>query len=250
MQRYFIQLSYNGARYHGWQLQQNAHSVQAELEKALSTVLEEKIATTGCGRTDTGVHARDFYVHFDSEDLKLSHPDRAFKLNRFLPSDIAIKRIIKTSPEAHARFSASARTYSYYITKNKDPFSFGFAYFHYGHLNVSIMREACKVLFEYEDFSAFSKSNTQVMTNNCKIMQADWEETEDKLIFTIKADRFLRNMVRAIVGTLLDVGKKKITVEDFKKIIEGKNRSGAGFSVPACGLFLEKVDYPEDLLNG
>jgi tRNA pseudouridine38-40 synthase len=250
MQRYFIQLSYNGTRYHGWQLQQNANTVQAELEKALSTIFEEKVQTVGCGRTDTGVHARDFYAHFDSEDLKLNHPDRVFKLNKLLPQDLAIKKIIKVPSDAHARFSATARTYKYFISKEKNPFSFGFAYYLYGKLDVERMREASKILFEFEDFGAFSKSKTQAFTNNCTIMQAEWQEDSNQFIFTIKANRFLRNMVRAIVGTLIDVGRKKMSIEEFRSVIAEKKRSGAGFSVPACGLFLEEVTYPEDVLNG
>ncbi|MBA3900218.1 MAG: tRNA pseudouridine(38-40) synthase TruA, partial [Bacteroidetes bacterium] len=217
MQRYFIQFSYNGTRYHGWQIQQNSNTVQAELEKALSTIFEESVQTVGCGRTDAGVHARDFYAHFDSEDLKLDHPDRVFKLNKFLPHDIAIKRIIKVGADAHARFSATARTYKYYIAKEKDPFSFGLAHYFYGKLDVARMRDASEILFEFEDFGAFSKSKTQTFTNNCTIMQADWQEDEEKFIFTIKANRFLRNMVRAIVGTLIDVGRKKISLEEFRQ---------------------------------
>jgi tRNA pseudouridine38-40 synthase len=250
MQRYFIQLSYNGTRYHGWQLQQNANTVQAELEKALSTIFEEKVQTVGCGRTDTGVHARDFYAHFESDDLKLHHPDRVYKLNKFLPSDIAIKKIIKVTEDAHARFSATSRTYKYIISKEKDPFSFGFAYYLYGKLDIDRMRAATKVLFEYEDFGAFSKTKTQTFTNNCEIMLAEWEEDEHSFIFTIQANRFLRNMVRAIVGTLIDVGRRRIDLDDFRSIIEQKCRSGAGFSVPACGLYLVNVAYPEGMLNG
>jgi tRNA pseudouridine38-40 synthase len=250
MQRYFIRISYKGTRYHGWQVQNNANSVQAELEKALSVVFEENIEITGCGRTDTGVHARDYYAHFDSEQDYLDKVDRVFKLNKFLPHDIAVKQIIKVKQSSHARFDATYRTYRYYIAKTKDPFLIDTAYYFYGSLDVEKMNEAAQILFNFIDFSCFSKSNTQVKTNNCKILLAHWEETDQLLVFTIKADRFLRNMVRAIVGTLIDVGKKRISLEDFIKIIEGKNRSSAGYSVPANGLFLEEVGYPKEVLNG
>jgi tRNA pseudouridine38-40 synthase len=224
--------------------------VQAELEKAMSTVFEEKISLTGCGRTDTGVHARDFYAHFDSEDLKSAHPDRTFKLNSFLPSDIGIKRIIKMNPEAHARFDAISRTYKYYISTSRDPFNADRSYYLYGNVDVDLMNKGAAILFDYNDFGCFSKTHTQVKTNICKIQEAYWSKQDNLLIFTIKADRFLRNMVRAIVGTLLDVGRKKITLEEFRTIIENKDRKAAGFSVPAQGLFLEKVEYPEGMING
>jgi tRNA pseudouridine38-40 synthase len=249
MQRYFIQLCYKGSRYHGWQIQRNAHSVQAELEQAMKTVFGEEIEITGCGRTDTGVHARDFFAHFDSEQTNLDHPDRKFKLNKFLPKDIAIKKIFKVKADAHARFDAISRKYRYYISKTKNPFLYESSYYLYGTVDLERMKKASEVLFNYQNFGCFSKSKTQVKTNICKIMQADWEEQEDMIIFTIKADRFLRNMVRAIVGTLLDVGKKKISIDEFKMIIEGENRCKAGASVPACGLFLENVEYPEEILE-
>jgi tRNA pseudouridine38-40 synthase len=249
MQRYFIQISFKGTAYHGWQVQQNAHSVQAELNNALKTVFEEVIETTGCGRTDTGVHAREFFAHFDAEREDLEDQYWKFKLNSFLPSDIVCHKIFKVPADAHARYDAISRTYRYYITKERDPFAVGSAYYLYGPLDMARVREATEILFEYEEFSCFSKSKTQVKTDICKIMEASWEEKGEKIIFTIRADRFLRNMVRAITGTLIEVGRKKITKEDFRKIIEGKSRTAAGASVPACGLFLEKITYPEGLIK-
>lgn len=249
MQRYFIKLAYNGGNYHGWQLQENAHTVQAELNNALSTVFSEKIETTGCGRTDTGVHAKEFYAHFDSEKHNLDNNDLVFKINKFLPKDIGLSKIIKVQETAHARFDAISRTYHYYISRVKDPFLHGSSYFLYGALDIAAMNKAAQLLFEYSDFSCFSKSKTQVKTNDCKITEAQWEQQGDILVFKISANRFLRNMVRAIVGTLLEAGRNQISTEDFKNIIENKNRSDAGFSVPAEGLFLTKVKYMEGLIN-
>jgi tRNA pseudouridine38-40 synthase len=249
MQRYFIKISYKGTAYHGWQVQQNANSVQAELDNALKTVFEEPIETVGCGRTDTGVHAREFYAHFDAEREDLEEQYWKFKLNSFLPQDIVCQKIYKVQADAHARFDALSRTYRYYITRERNPFLTDRAYYLYGALNMDKVREATNVLFDYTEFSCFSKSKTQVKTDICKITEANWDEQGSQIIFTITADRFLRNMVRAITGTLIEVGRKKISVEDFKRIIEGKNRSAAGASVPALGLFLEKVIYPEGLVN-
>ena len=249
MQRYFIQLAFKGTKYHGWQIQQNAHSVQAELEHGLSTVFEEKIESTGCGRTDTGVHAKDFWAHFDAIRTDLTHPDLVFKLNTFLPKDLAVKRIIKVFESTHARYDALSRTYKYYITLKKDAFNYDTAYYLYGSLDMEIMNKAAAILFDYTDFSCFSKTGTQVKTNICKIYQANWHINGEMLIFNITADRFLRNMVRAIVGTMIDIGKNKLSLDDFRQVIENKNRSQAGFSVPACGLFLENVAYPEDLIS-
>ncbi|HET6244107.1 MAG: tRNA pseudouridine(38-40) synthase TruA [Bacteroidetes bacterium] len=248
MQRYFIQLAYKGTRYHGWQIQQNAHSVQAELNNAMTLIFEEKIESTGCGRTDTGVHARDFYAHFDAERADLIHPDFTFKLNRLLPKDIAIKKIVKVVEHSHARYDAVSRTYKYYIVQKKDPFNFDTAYYYPGLLNLEQMNSASALLFDYSDFSCFCKTGTHVKTNVCKIIDAKWAKQDDHILFTITADRFLRNMVRAIVGTMIDIGKNKLTTDGFKKIIENKDRTAAGFSVPACGLFLDKVTYPEGLM--
>ena len=244
MSRYFIKLSYNGTNYHGWQLQQNAHSVQAELNDKLSTLLGENINVLGCGRTDAGVHAREFYAHFDVKHLPFTEKDLAYKLNRFLPEDIAIHRIVAVDNELHARFDAVSRTYKYFIARKKSPFNSLFNYFFDGPLDIEAMRDASGVLLQYEDFTSFSKLHTQTATNNCKITTANWELINNELVFTITADRFLRNMVRAIVGTLLEIGKGKLKPEDMQRIIEARDRSQAGFSVPAKGLFLERVEYP------
>jgi tRNA pseudouridine38-40 synthase len=247
--RYFIQLSFNGEAYHGWQSQKDSNSVQDELCKALSVILKSEITVTGAGRTDAGVHAKDFYAHFDSEKNNLNENKFIFKLNKFLPSDIAIKNIFKVKPNAHARFDAISRTYVYQIIKNKNPFYTNSAYYYYGDLDIALMNKASEILFEYSDFTSFSKVKTQTKTNNCKIMKAQWEQKEDLILFTIKANRFLRNMVRAIVGTMLEVGKNKISLKDFENIIESKNRSNAGYSVPAKGLFLINVEYSEKIFN-
>ena len=246
--RYFIQLNYKGTHYHGWQIQPNAISIQEILNKAFSTILREDIEITGAGRTDTGVHALNYIAHFDSVVQNLHTDDKfLFKINGFLPKDISIIDIIHVSNEAHARFDATTRTYHYYIHQVKDPFLLETSYFMSQTLDIELMNQASKRLFEFEDFTSFSKLHTDVKTNNCKVIKAFWEVDAYKLKFTISADRFLRNMVRAIVGTLLEVGKKKITIDDFIAIIKNKNRSDAGISVPAQGLFLTKITYPDNI---
>lgn len=245
IQKYFIELAYKGTSYHGWQVQPNALSVQEVLDKALSTFFRQTIDTVGCGRTDTGVHAKQFFVHLSIRLEKPLDPSRTVNsLNGLLPHDIAIKRFIEVNPEAHARFDATLRSYEYYIHFNKDPFKTAYSWLLREHLDLEAMNEAAAILCEYSDFSCFSKSNTQVFTNNCKILNAKWNRIENGLVFRISADRFLRNMVRAIVGTLVDIGKKKIPVDAIRTIIESKQRSSAGASVPACGLYLSKVEYP------
>ena len=248
-QRYFIQLSFKGTNYHGWQIQPNAISVQEVLEKSLSTLLREEISVVGAGRTDTGVHASFFVLHFDSLQQDLDSGNFVFKLNRFLPADIGIHKIIKAGNDAHARFSAASRTYQYFVATDKNPFSTDTSFYYSGNLDMCKMNEAAAILFEYEDFTSFSRLHTDVKTNNCKIFLANWKKEGSQLIFTIKADRFLRNMVRAIVGTLLEVGKGKITVEDFRQIIEKKDRGVAGASAPAQGLFLTDIEYPEEIVK-
>ncbi len=252
MQRYFIQLSYNGTAYHGWQIQENTFlTIQQVLNEMLSRLLNEPIFVTGCGRTDTGVHASEYFAHFDSSiiDLPSDHAKWILKFNHALPADIAVQKIIIVNEKANARFDAISRTYQYSINRKKDPFLINKSCFLYGTINLEEMNKATKILFEYSDFSSFAKSNTQNRTNICRIYKAEWKEENDLLIFTISADRFLRNMVRAIVGTLLDVGKGKISIEEFKKIIESKARSKAGFSAHACGLYLTKVEYPQNYFN-
>lgn len=243
MNRYFIQLSYNGARCFGWQRQPKEISVQEILEKAFSTILREEIAVTGAGRTDTGVHASFYIAHFDTENEITDPVQLAFKLNRFLPADIAIQKIWKVDNEFHARFSAVSRTYKYFISTVKSPFTTETSFQYTVPLNVDLMNQAAKMLFEFTDFTSFSKLHTDVKTNNCKIYHAEWEKLGDQLVFTIKADRFLRNMVRAIVGTLIEVGKGKISIEQFTEIIERKDRGEAGTSVPPQGLFLVDIEY-------
>lgn len=243
MKRYFLHLAYNGAKYHGWQIQPDAISVQEELEKCLSLKLGEKIGVTGCGRTDTGVHARNFYAHFDTEKSISNCDDFVYRLNIFLPDDIVVYKCWEVDADFHARFDAKSRTYHYYITRTKNPFHTNDAFYYYGILDVGKMQEAANILFDYTDFTSFSKLHTQVKTNNCKIMEARFYEDDELLVFEIKADRFLRNMVRAVVGTLLEVGKGKLTLQQFRDVIENKNRCSAGTSMPAHALFLEDVEY-------
>jgi tRNA pseudouridine38-40 synthase len=245
--RYFLKLSFNGKNYHGWQVQQNAHSVQAELDKALSTFLKEEITTVGCGRTDTGVHAKIFYVHLDINQA-VENSYFIHHLNCLLPHDIAIQQLVKVPDKAHARFDAVSRTYQYYMYHVKDPFLKESAYFFPYDLDLSKMNAACKMLMEYADFSSFSKSRTQVKTNICKIEEAFWKTENNQTVFQITADRFLRNMVRAIVGTMLEIGENQLDEKQFRNIVEGKSRSEAGFSVPAHGLYLADVKYGFDLL--
>ncbi|SFU34329.1 tRNA pseudouridine38-40 synthase [Pustulibacterium marinum] len=240
--RYFLEFSYNGADYHGWQNQPNAISVQEVLEKALSTLLRKEIAITGAGRTDAGVHAKQMFAHFDVESVL--DQNLIYKLNSYLPKSIAIHNLHLVADDAHARFDAESRTYEYWIVTKKDPFLNEFAYCLKYPLDVDLMNEAAKVLFEYKDFQCFSKSNTDVKTYLCDLMHAEWKWQGEKLVFTIQADRFLRNMVRAVVGTLLNVGSGKITIVDVRKIVESKDRSNAGVSVPAHALYLTKVIYP------
>ncbi|WP_405370326.1 tRNA pseudouridine(38-40) synthase TruA [Phocaeicola sp.] len=247
MCRYFIYLSYDGTNYHGWQIQPNGISVQEVLMKALSTFLRKPIEVVGAGRTDAGVHARLMVAHFDF-DAELDCATVVDKLNRLLPPDVAVHRVRRVKSDAHARFDATYRTYKYYITTCKDPFSRAFSWRIFQTLDFEKMNEAAQTLFDYIDFTSFSKLHTDVKTNNCKMMYARWEQIgEHNWVFTIQADRFLRNMVRAVVGTLVEVGKGKLTVEGFRKVIEEKNRCSAGTSVPGNALFLVDVGYPEEL---
>lgn len=241
--RYFIEFAYNGKNFHGFQSQPNAASVQETLEKALSTLFRETVAIVGAGRTDAGVHAKEMYAHFET-NLELESNYWSQKLNSFLPPSIVVYRIFKVADDAHARFDATSRTYEYYMHAFKDAFITDGSWYHSNSLDVDKMNEACKILFEYTDFECFSKVHTDVNTFNCKISEAHWKQTGNQLIFSITADRFLRNMVRAIVGTMVNIGSRKIEVDDLKTIIESKNRGKAGFSVPAHGLYLIKVSYP------
>ena len=250
MQRYFIQLSYDGTAYHGWQIQPNGISVQETLEKALSVVAREIVAVTGAGRTDAGVHASFYVAHFEVEKENLDNDKIIHNLNCLLPADIAIQNIYKVHSEAHARFDATSRTYKYYIVKAKDPFQRFYAAKEARVPDLARMNEAARKLFNYEDFTSFSKLGTDVKTNNCKVDHAEWIDEGNRYVFTIRADRFLRNMVRAIVGTLLEVGFGKLTLDQFCKVIEAKDRNAAGASVPAKGLFLVDIGYPDELEMG
>ncbi len=240
--RYFIEFAYSGKNYFGYQVQPREITVQQVLEEALSTLLREKIKTTGAGRTDTGVHARKMFAHFDTEALLPEDLD--YKLNSFLPADIAIQRIFPVRADLHARFDATYRTYEYYIATRKDPFTQDSAWQLWRRpLSIEKMNEACKILFEYQDFTSFAKLHTDTKTNNCTIYKAFWEQQGALLKLTISADRFLRNMVRAIVGTMVEIGNGKMQPEDLRAVIERKHRNAASGSAPPQGLFLVDVGY-------
>ena len=253
MERYFIYLSYNGANYCGWQNQPNGISVQQKIEESLHILLRKPVAITGAGRTDAGVHARMMVAHFDwdneSWSVLVDLGTLTDKLNCILPPDISIQKIIQVLPEAHARFDAISRTYKYYVSFHKDPFEYPFLCRLNRPLNFELMNKAASVLFEYSDFTSFSKLHTDVKTNICRIMHAEWTQTGDIWVFTITADRFLRNMVRAIIGTLFNVGRGKLSIEDFRDIIQSKDRTKAGISVPGSALFLANIDYPSNIVN-
>jgi len=247
MNRYFIYLGYNGKNFCGWQIQPNGITVQQCIEEALATLLRQPVPIVGAGRTDAGVHACLMVAHFDWEQPINDLAFLAEKLNRLLPKDIAIYRIVPVREEAHARFDAVSRTYKYYIITKKNPFNYELVYKIPGTLDFAAMNEACKVLFDYIDFTSFSKLHTDVKTNNCRIMHAGWELEQGVWVFTIQADRFLRNMVRAIVGTLIEVGRGKLDVNGFRQVIESKDRGKAGTSAPGHALYLVDVAYPDDI---
>ena len=240
--RYFIKLAYNGTRYHGWQYQPNAASVQETMNNAFSVLLNTTINLMGAGRTDTGVHAKEMYAHFDFE-TPIDVSSLVHKLNSYLPKDIVIYTIIPVHNQAHSRFDATKRTYEYHVNTFKDAFAQEHSWYFHQPLDMNLMNDAAQILFKHNDFQCFSKVNTDVNTFDCTIFEAYWKNENDTLIFIISANRFLRNMVRAIVGTLVNVGLHKITLEDFSAIIESKNRDKAGFSVPAHGLYLTKIEY-------
>jgi len=244
--RYFLELSYDGTPYHGWQRQPNAISVQEVLEEALSTLLRKKTAVVGAGRTDTGVHAKQIFAHFDI-DVAINSEEVTYKLNSFLPPSIAVANCHLVSYDAHARFDAIKRSYMYKVSLVKNPFTTLGAYYMKKDLDLKAMNEAARLLLDYTDFKCFSKSKTDVKTYNCDITEAIWKQKGNELIFHISADRFLRNMVRAIVGTLLQVGEHKINNDDLIAILKSQDRSKAGYSVPAHGLYLTSVIYPKTL---
>lgn len=240
--RYFVELSYNGKNYHGWQIQPDALSVQEKVNEALSKVWQETIEVVGAGRTDTGVHAKQMFAHFDVQSQ--AKDEIVYKLNSILPNDIVVYKIFEVEPEKHARFDALSRSYEYKIWLGRNPFLLDFSWqIHSQQLDVDAMNAASKILLKHKDFQSFSKVKTDVYTYNCDIFEAYWEVNNEELTFYISANRFLRNMVRAIVGTMVDVGLSKISVSDFEEIIKSKNRSNAGLSVPARGLFLTGIKY-------
>ncbi|MDL2296829.1 tRNA pseudouridine(38-40) synthase TruA [Bacteroidales bacterium OttesenSCG-928-B11] len=246
--RYFIKLAYNGTPFFGWQRQPEQITVQEIVERAFSLLLRDEVAITGCGRTDTGVHASEYFAHFDYKQT-LTEEEReklVFKLNAFLPKEIVIYHIYMMQDDAHARFDAISRSYRYHVELAKNPFTFHFAHRVYEKLSIEKMNEASEILLNTTDFTSFSKVHTQVNNFNCKVTHAQWILQNDQLQFEITADRFLRNMVRAIVGTTLDVGRGKMSLDQFREAIEKKNRSATGTSVPAHALFLENVRYPDD----
>jgi len=245
--RYFIELSYNGKAYHGWQYQPNAISVQEVIENALSKILRKKLSIVGAGRTDAGVHAKQMYAHFESNDVFIIE-ELKFKMNSFLPKDIAIHDIFEVNDKAHARFDALSRAYIYKVTSSKNVFNYDQAYFLRHDLDIDKMNAASEILFGYENFKCFSRSNTDVKTYNCTIMKAEWTIEGTELIFTIKANRFLRNMVRAIVGTMIQIGLGKMDVLEMHDIIKSQDRSNAGASVPGHALYLTKIEYPKTIV--
>jgi len=243
--RYFIDLSFNGTRFHGWQIQPNASTIQGVLERALHQITHLKLKTTGAGRTDSGVHAKHFIAHFNVEaEFEVETTELTFSLNAVLPTDIVIHRIFRVQDDLHARFSAIARTYEYHIVSDKDPFRHEFVYQYSGKLNLEKMNKAAQMLLHFKDFTSFSKLHSQTMTNDCKIREAMWRQIGPEIIFRIRANRFLRDMVRALVGTMLQVGTGKLKPEEIEQIIHAKDRSKAGPSVPARGLILSSIEYP------
>jgi tRNA pseudouridine38-40 synthase len=246
--RYFIQLSYKGTNYCGWQIQPNAPSVQKEINKCLSVLLGKEINSVGAGRTDTGVHAKEMFAHFDT-DKEIEQESVMHRLNKFLPKDIVIHRLYQVNNDAHARFDAIHRTYEYIISKGKNAFLQDSSWLCYAPLDIALMNKASKMMFDYVDFSSFAKIHTDVKTHICKLMVAEWTEDETTYKFTVRADRFLRNMVRAMVGTLVDIGKGKMSPEEIKKILEQMDRGVASASAPAEGLFLIEVAYPNTIMH-
>ena len=241
--RYFIHLAYDGTRYHGWQIQPNGISVEGEIELRLSTLLRQPIDIVGAGRTDAGVHARHMVAHFDIED-GCDTKQLCYRLNRMMPPDICIYKIEKVADDLHARFSATSRTYHYYISTKRNPFNRQYTWLCHYDLDFELMNQAAEILMEYKDFASFCKSHTDVKTTLCNIIEAKWiKDDEGCYYFRIKANRFLRNMVRAVVGTLVEIGRHRLSLDDFRNVIEGKKRTMAGESMPANALFLEKIEY-------
>lgn len=247
MYNYVISLAYNGKNYHGWQIQPNANTIQAEIQKALSVILREQIRIVGAGRTDTGVHASFYVANFKFSKKIIDLEKLTKSLNGFLPNDISIYSISNIDNDFNSRFAAISRTYHYNISTIKTPFWSDFSLLHIYKLDVEKMKQACEILFEYKNFKSFEKLHSDNKTSNCQMYEAKWTETENMLIFKIKADRFLRNMVRSIVGTMLEIGRNKVTIEQFRNIIESRKRANAGASVLPNGLFLTDIQYPSEM---
>ena len=241
--RYRLELSYRGTLYHGWQRQPNALSVQEILEEAIVKLLRTPIEIVGAGRTDTGVHARYYVAHFDADNIPFSLPQFAYMLNGILPRDIALHQVLPTTPDFHARFDAVSRTYEYWIARTKDPFLVDGAFQFSGDLSLTAMQAGAALLLEYNDFASFCKTGTDVHTTLCRLIESQWSVCEHVWIYRVTADRFLRNMVRALVGTLIDLGRGKISLEEFRTIIEAKDRGRAGASAQPQGLYLVDVKY-------
>ncbi|MDC0304177.1 tRNA pseudouridine(38-40) synthase TruA [Flavobacteriales bacterium] len=247
--RYFVKLAYNGTDFHGWQIQPEAASIQEEIEEKLSTILQEKTSILGCGRTDAGVHAKEFYAHFDSENIEFELDHLTHKLNTMVHAHIAIQNINPVVPKAHARFDATKRSYEYHISKTKDPFGELLTYKLSTDLNLDSMNKACQLLLGEQDFTSFCKAKAENHTKVCTVFDSNWKKEGNRLVFRITANRYLRNMVRAIVGTMLDIGQGKMEVEELKCIITSQDRTRAGRSVPAHGLYLSKVEYPSEIFS-
>jgi tRNA pseudouridine38-40 synthase len=245
--RYFIEVAYKGTAFNGFQVQQTGDSVQDAIDKAISLLMREKVETTGSSRTDAGVHARQNFLHFDLD--KPLHPQFLYKVNAILPQDIFLRHAYQVADDAHSRFAALSRSYEYTVYRQKDPFMQDRGYFFPYKLDIALLHEAAEVLKEYRDFETFSKRNSQVRTYMCDIRESRWTEEEDRIVYNVTANRFLRGMVRGLVGTMLRVGRGKLTMEQFRAAIESKNCANADFAVPPQGLFLMKVAYPEGMLD-
>jgi tRNA pseudouridine38-40 synthase len=252
MTRYFIRLAYDGTNYHGWQRQPNGITVQQTLEDAMTMMLRRPVALTGAGRTDTGVHAREFFAHFDlADELHSAESEKlVFRINQYLPGDVVLYEVFPVNPDVHARFSALSRTYRYCIARVPDPFRRNYTWFKYGAIDVDLMNVGAELIRAADDFTSFSKVDTDTATNICRVNEARWCDEGPELVFTITADRFLRNMVRAIAGTLLQLGTGKLTLDKLGEIIERRDRTLAGDSVPAKGLTLHSIGYPAGILPG
>ncbi|MBI1343799.1 MAG: tRNA pseudouridine(38-40) synthase TruA [Terrimonas sp.] len=243
MARYFLEVAYKGSQYKGFQVQKNAHTIQGEIEKAGAVLQRQPLLLTGSSRTDGGVHALQNYFHFDYEGEL--HKDFVYKMNAILPPDIVVRQLYTMPPEAHARFDARSRAYRYVIYRHKDPFLQDRGYYFPYTLDMGLLREAAAILLEYNDFTAFSKKNTQIKTFICQLMQSQWTEEEGCLVYRVEANRFLRGMVRGLVGTMLKVGRGTISVQDFREIIESRDNSRVNFAAPGRGLYLVSVKYPD-----